>query len=369
MLSLLLTKMDLSDPAVLKLLKESHPAKWDGGFQGLHALIYKGVRSSTSMVRSLAVMERLIKLPSGDIVGSEERLLFTVLANLPRYLHHFDDDSHDPTSIESAETLANAAESLNYVNISRALQGFAKARYRNEKDLLSQIMTAIRTAFFPALEFRSLVFLLGMVNNQTDWFKVKTMQVLCVMVPDIDMRKPEIACQGPDLISPLLSVALGAEKSVTALLVLRTLCNCFARRVLARALLRRAEEVLEAVGTLYRKFDDEAFRISAIALTINYAILLGELAGSSAGLSEGEQASKVLLLTSVQECLALSAANAKLSYRCMVVLGTLCYGDATLTELARDMDVATACKEAAQQCKQDPLVQQVAQEIGQLLKN
>jgi len=204
MLSLLLTKMDLSDPAVLKLLKESQPAKWDGGFQGMHALIYKGVRSSTSMVRSLAVMERLIKLPSSDLVGSEERLLFTVLANLPRYLHQLEDDAPDASCIESAETLANAAENLNYVNISRALQGFAKARYRSEKDLLSQITKAVRTAFFPALEFRSLVFLLGMVNNQIDWFKVKTMQILCVMIPDIDMRKPEIANQGPDLISPLL---------------------------------------------------------------------------------------------------------------------------------------------------------------------
>ncbi|KAK4494161.1 hypothetical protein PRZ48_014459 [Zasmidium cellare] len=203
MLNLLLAKMDLSDPAVLKILRDTFPAKWEGGYQGVHALIYKGVRSSKSMERSLQIMERLIKLPSSDLVGSDDRLLFTVLANLPRYLHYFDDDG-DPSCLESAETLAFAAESQNHVALSRVLQGLAQGRYRIEKDFLAQCMTAIRTTFFPAQEFQSLVFLLGMVNNQTAWFKVKTMQVLCVMIPDIDMRKPEVACQGPDLISPLL---------------------------------------------------------------------------------------------------------------------------------------------------------------------
>lgn len=203
MLDLLLTKMDLSDPAVLKILQESQPEKWDGGFMGVNALIYKGVRSSRSMNRSLQIMERLIKLPSGDIVGNDDRLLFTVLANLPRYLHYFDDDG-SASVLESAEILSYAAESQKYVNLARVLQGLAHGKYRSEKDFLSQCMSAIRTAFFPLQEFHSLVFLLGMVNNQTSWFKVKTMQVLCVMIPETDMRKPEIACQGPDLISPLL---------------------------------------------------------------------------------------------------------------------------------------------------------------------
>lgn len=204
MFSLLLGKMDLSDPAVLKILRESQPVKWEGGFQGLHSLIYKGVRSSTSMERSLAIMERLVKLPSSDIVGSEERLLFTVLANLPRYLQHFEDDSNDVTITESAETLAFAAEGQHHTNLARALEGFASGRYRNAKDFLAQTVKASRAAFFPALEFQSLVFLLGMVNNERSWFKVKTMQVLSVLVSDVDLRKPEIANQGPDLISPLL---------------------------------------------------------------------------------------------------------------------------------------------------------------------
>lgn len=204
MLDQSLLRMDLSDPGILKILRDSRPVKWEGEFQGLHNLLYKGMRSSLSMGRSLAIMEKLIKLPSNDIVGGKERLLFTVLANLPRYLHYFEAECSDTACLESAETLAAAANSQDHDQLSRVLDGFAKSRYRNERDFLSQTLNAIGAAFFPSFEFQSLVFLLGMVNNQTDWVKVKTMQILCSLVPEIDMRRPEIVSQGPDLISPLL---------------------------------------------------------------------------------------------------------------------------------------------------------------------
>ena len=204
MLDFLLSKLDLSDPGVIRVLQENQPKSWEGNFEGLQSLIYKGLRSSQSMNHTLTVMERLVSLPASDIVGGDKRLLFTVLANMPRFLHHFEQNGIETSTLESAETLAAAAESQNYMNLSRALRGFAKSRYRNQKDFLSQCMTAFRTAHFPAYEFQSLVFLLGMVNNQSAWFKVKTMQVLCVMIPAINMRNPEITCQGPDLISPLL---------------------------------------------------------------------------------------------------------------------------------------------------------------------
>ncbi|KAK6434984.1 Cell morphogenesis protein PAG1, partial [Oleoguttula sp. CCFEE 5521] len=204
MLGHLLKKLDLSDPAVLKLLQDNQPEKWEGSFQGLHTLMYKGVRSSKSMARSLAAMETLIKFPSGPLVGADDRLLFTVLANLPRLLHHFEDITFDMECTRSAEVLANVAEQQNFVALAKTLHSFASLSFRSADDFLGHIIPAIRTAYFPALEFQSLIFLLGMVNNSCDWFKVKTMQVLCVILPEVDMRKPEIASQGPDLISPLL---------------------------------------------------------------------------------------------------------------------------------------------------------------------
>ena len=204
MLAELLSKMDLSDPAVLKILAESRPKTWGGTSQGIHALIYKGMRSSKSMGQTLQTMQRLIRLPSSDIVGGDDRLLFTLLANLPQFLHHFEDQNSDSTCLDAAETLATAAESQKHIDLARVLQGFAEGRYMKLKDFLTQCVTAISNSFFPDQEFQTMVCLLGMVNNQNAWFKVKTMQILCEMIPNIDLRKPEITSRGPDLISPLL---------------------------------------------------------------------------------------------------------------------------------------------------------------------
>ena len=50
------------------------------------------------------------------------------------------------------------------------------------------------------------------------------MQLLCVIIPEIDMRKPEIAAKGPDLISPLLRL-LQTEFCPQALQVLDYVMN------------------------------------------------------------------------------------------------------------------------------------------------
>ncbi|KAF1985066.1 hypothetical protein K402DRAFT_405534 [Aulographum hederae CBS 113979] len=204
MLEKLLDKLDLADPAIIARLSENFPEKWSSTFEGLQSLIYKGVRSSNCLERSLKVLERLVVLPSSDLVGDETRLVFTVLANFPGYLHHFDQEVKDSSVTASAEVLATVAEDQECDNIARALRGFSQGRYRSQKDFLSQAVSAIRESFFPVLEYKSLVFLMSLLTNKIPWFKMKTMQLLCVVVPDIDMRQQEVSTKGPDLISPLL---------------------------------------------------------------------------------------------------------------------------------------------------------------------
>ncbi|KAG9992221.1 cell morphogenesis protein-like protein, partial [Aureobasidium melanogenum] len=204
MLDRLLDKLDLSDPAVIKLFNENKPAKWDGDFEGLQPLVYKGLRSNACLDRSLEMLERMIKLPSSSLIGGDNRLLFTLLANLPRYLHCFEDDSNEQICFESADSLAGVAEAQQLPDLAHTLNGFANQRYRNANDFLTQVVTAARAAWFPAMEYQSLIFLIGLLNNQTPWFRVTVMQLLCVLIPQIDMRRPEIVSQGPDLISPLL---------------------------------------------------------------------------------------------------------------------------------------------------------------------
>jgi hypothetical protein len=224
MLEKFMDKVDLGDPMVLQILEDNCPEKWEGQFEGLSHLVYKGLRSSICLDRSLRLLERLVVLPSSRIVGDESRLVYTILANMPRFLRSFEPGSKDMSSSASAELLAQIAESYDCENLSQALTAFAKKRYRVDKDFLAQTMSAIHSSFFPEFEFGSLVFLLGLLTNNLDWMKINTMEVLCVIIPEIDMRKPDIAMKGPDLYSSLLRL-LQSEFSPQALRVLDFVMN------------------------------------------------------------------------------------------------------------------------------------------------
>jgi hypothetical protein len=225
MLDRFLDKLDLGDSTVLQILEDSCPDRWEGKFEGLTQLTYKGIRSSVCLDRSLRLLERLVVLPSSRIVGDDSRLVYTTLANLPRFLRSFESAGKEPSVRATAEVLARVAdEQYQCSALSDALKAYSLKRYRVDKDFLAQILSAIRTTFFPTFEFGSLVFLLSLLTNKIDWMKINTMEVLCVLLPDIDMRKPEIASRGPDLMSPLLRL-LQSEFCPQALRVLDFVLN------------------------------------------------------------------------------------------------------------------------------------------------
>ncbi|KAL1593201.1 Cell morphogenesis protein PAG1 [Paraconiothyrium brasiliense] len=204
MLDKFLDKVDLRNPDVLAFLKKNRPPKWEGEFEGLFQLVYKGVRSSLCLDRSLRLLERLVILPSNELVGDESRLTFTVLANLPRFLRAFEEPNKDPGVRDSAEVLAEVALEQQLDDLASSLSAFSRKISRQGDQFLRQVVDAIVEYYFPQLEFSSLVFLLGLLSNKLDWFKINTMQVLTLLIKKIEMRKPEIAHRGPDVISPLL---------------------------------------------------------------------------------------------------------------------------------------------------------------------
>ena len=205
MLEKLLDKLDLADAMTIQRLSECFPPKWEGGCEGLQSLVYKGVRSSVCLERCLRLLERLTVLPSNSLIGDDSRLLFTIMANFPGYLRWFEHkEVSDPSVLVSAATLAQVADRQGLPTISNVLHNFADGRYRTDMDFISSALPAIRSAYFPHHEFRCLIFLMSLLTNKLPWFKIKTMQLLCILIPDIDMRKPEIASKGPDLITPLL---------------------------------------------------------------------------------------------------------------------------------------------------------------------
>lgn len=204
MLENLLEKVDLSDPAVVNILKDAKPDRWQGAFEGIAPLIYKGLKSATSLDKSFKTLDKVVALPESDLVGNQTRLLFGVLGYLPCFLQSFRENHQNLAYLRSAEMLAEVAVSQENQEISIVLNAFAKSRYTESGEFLKQVLSSLRRTFFPTWELKSLIFLIGLLTNRLPWYKLRTLEILCVLIPDIDTRRPEIASQGPDLISPLL---------------------------------------------------------------------------------------------------------------------------------------------------------------------
>lgn len=204
MLENLLEKVDLSDPAVVNILKDAKPDRWQGAFEGIAPLIYKGLKSATSLEKSVKTLDKVVALPESDLVGNHTRLLFGVLGYLPCFLQSFRENHQNLGYLRSAEILAEVAEFQDNREISIVLNAFAKSRYTESGEFLKQVLSSLRKTFFPTWELKSLIFLIGLLTNRLPWYKLRTLEILCVLIPDIDTRRPEIASQGPDLISPLL---------------------------------------------------------------------------------------------------------------------------------------------------------------------
>lgn len=204
MLEKYLDKVDLGDPAIVTKLKENKPPKWEGDFGGIQVLIYKGLKSSESLDRTLALLHRLAVFQNNELIGDSNRLLFAVLANLPRFLYQFSLAEEFPEIADRARRLATVAESQGCCQLADCLFGFATGQYKGGQDFLDHAVDSVRAYYFPDQDVQSLVFIIGLLTNAKVWFRIETMKILCVVISEMDMRRPEIACHGPDLISPLL---------------------------------------------------------------------------------------------------------------------------------------------------------------------
>jgi len=206
LLQKLLNKLDLDVKETVTFLLSMYPANWEGKFEGIQALIVKGVRSSVSLARTLEVLDKLSVLPSNELIGDSNRLLYTLLANLPRFLEGADDKEFGPpqTTIKAAESMLVMCKNDNHLEIARVLSLYTGMRFRSKDSFRTQIVSAIKETFFPQWEAPALIFLVGMLSNNLKWFKLRVMELLTAILPLIDMRKPEFAGVGADLISPLL---------------------------------------------------------------------------------------------------------------------------------------------------------------------
>jgi len=202
-LELLLDKMDLCDPEKVGIVLAAYPPKWVGKFEGLQSLIDKGLRSSVCLERTLRVLNKLNYIPTNELVGGETRLLFAILANLPRFSQEMEEGPPKEAVVSCAERLQSLSDEQGSKSLARVMGLYSGQRFRSRKDFVQQTVNALRETF-PTYEAQALIFLVGLLSNKLKWMKLKTMEVLTVIVPFIDMRKPAFAGVGADLISPLL---------------------------------------------------------------------------------------------------------------------------------------------------------------------
>lgn len=216
MLEKLLEKLNLADPHVAEVILKAQPSKWEGEFGGVQALLYKGLRSADSLDRTLLLLSKTAEIEDCDLVGHEERLLFSLLANLPSMLHEIESDVLIPTTAGTAQQLAGIAQAHGHDQIYAFLSRYAARQYNTTRAFLVEAIEAVHATFFPRYDADSLIFMIGLLTNRTSWLRVKVMDILCELIPLVNMKNSAITSHGPDLISPLLRL-LQTEHSQQAL--------------------------------------------------------------------------------------------------------------------------------------------------------
>lgn len=215
-----LSKVDFRSPKILRILADGQPARWDGIFEGIQPLLYKGLRSSLCWQPTLDIMDKLVQLPSDSLVGDEDRLFFSLLANFPRFLQELEQGIPGEGTLNTAHILTKEAKRQGLETIAMALGDYTAGKFvRSSHDFLGQYFSTIREYYLPHYDFKMITFMVGLLTNSLSWVKVQTMRILCIALPEIDMRNPELAGHGSDLISPLLRL-LQTEFCMEALEVL-----------------------------------------------------------------------------------------------------------------------------------------------------
>lgn len=219
MLSEYMEKVDLQQLSVRRSLMDGQPSKWDGQFDGLQPLLYKGLRSSICLEATLKTINKMVRLPSDPLIGDDNRIFFAVLANLPRFLHAAEQSTLPEDVAQTAETLLEVAVGQGLSSLALVLNDYLSRLHETPKDFITGVLAALKESYLPQMDFAMITTLMGMLTNRLAWVKTNTMRILRIIIPEIDMRKPEMAGHGSDLISPLLRL-LQTEFCMEALGVL-----------------------------------------------------------------------------------------------------------------------------------------------------
>jgi len=219
MLDSIVNKLDLATESLIKLLLDNKPSDFKWPADLLSGLVYKGCRSEAGMGKCLEVLNHLIQIPSNAIVGDNMRLLYVALANIPRMTRSYEDPTTFSSVATTAQILADVARTQICNELAEVMDDFASGGIVSADDFLSQALDAIKAAYFPIYEAGAMKFLMGLLPNNTSWFRHHVLQMMTMIIPGMDIQNFQVAEQGPDLFSPLLRL-LETDQAPVALVLL-----------------------------------------------------------------------------------------------------------------------------------------------------
>lgn len=272
-MSKFVSKIDLDSPDTVSCLISTFPPKWEGRFEGLQHVVMVGLRSSTSYDQTIKFLDKLNILQDSEIITSlkDSRLLMTIIANLPRFLHALDSKTMPKEVEEVAMVVSKMSERNGKFSLAKIFVSLSKNRFRSKKDFLVQTITSIKNVFFPEFEAQTLVTLLGFLSNKTSWIKLETLTTLKYLMPLVDLQREEFIGVGADLISPLLRLLL-TDYAEPALEVLDE-CVSISGSQLDKDVLRMSlgnssmKKEYERTATLFGIPDDSGWSIPMPAVT------------------------------------------------------------------------------------------------------
>jgi hypothetical protein len=199
MLKKVIEKIDIGNPTVVNILLINFPAKWRGTFTGVQPLLLRGLLSSKAEATSLEVLNSLLTVENDLLVDKNpSRLLFAVLANLPRLLQGFsaeplsDGAEEVNLSLESCLLTAGKLSELALLHgkpsLSRLLQSYSRQRFRSKEDFSRQFVYIMRDTFFPAQESATIQFLISLLSNPLPFYKRRTLIFMRLMLPILNEK-------------------------------------------------------------------------------------------------------------------------------------------------------------------------------------
>ncbi|KAJ1333708.1 Cell morphogenesis N-terminal [Microdochium nivale] len=221
MLNIYLDKLDFHSPRVRTTLLDGRPPRWGEGFEGVQPLLYKGLRSSICLTATLKAIDSLVQLPSDSLIGDDNRLFFALIGSFPRFMHALEEGTLSEDVLGTVEILSAVAEAQGLGPLHGVLEDLANGPLPSSAEFRGKLLSAVREFFLPKLDLDMIAMLMGFLTNSNASVKIQTMRLLCDILPQLNVQRPEISGLGSDLISPLLRL-LQTEFCMQALEVL----NC-----------------------------------------------------------------------------------------------------------------------------------------------